>query len=83
MGKILGILLIVFAIWVGLTVYTEGTERAFGGFLARFAPASAEGPVGDTRAPLERVRDRANAARDRQLDRINRQVSPSGHAAED
>ena len=83
MGKIFGILLIVSAIWVGMTIYTEGTERAFGGLLARFVPATAEAQIGETRAPLERVRDRANAARDRQLDRINRGLSPPGHEQED
>ncbi len=83
MGKIFGIFLIVFAIWVGMTIYSEGMERAFGGLLVRFVPATAEARIGETRAPLERVRDRANAARDRGLDRIDRQLSPSGHEQED
>lgn len=34
MGKIFGILLIVVAIWVGLTIFNEGTHAAFGGLFA-------------------------------------------------
>ncbi len=77
MGKVFAILLIVFAVWIGLSIFTEGTDRAFGGLLSRFAPAPAEGQARDTRAPLERVRERAEAARDQQLDRIERQLSHS------
>ncbi len=75
MGKVFAILLIVFALWIGLSIFTEGTDRAFGGLLSRFAPVLAEGQSRDTRAPLERVRERAEAARDQQLDRIERQLS--------
>ena len=75
MGKVFAVLLIVFALWIGLSIFTEGTDRAFGGLLSRFAPALAEGQARDTRAPLERVRERAEAARDQQLDRIERQLS--------
>jgi hypothetical protein len=31
MGKIVGMLLMVVAIWVGMEVYNEGADRAFGG----------------------------------------------------
>jgi hypothetical protein len=34
MGKVFGILLIVVAIWVGLTIFNEGTDAAFGGLFA-------------------------------------------------
>ncbi len=77
MGKVFAILLIVFAVWIGLSIFTEGTDRAFGGLLSRFVPALAESQARDTRAPLERVRERAEAARDLQLDRIERQLSHS------
>ncbi len=75
MAKLFGILLIVFAIWVGLSIYTEGTDRAFGGLLTRFAPAAAEGQIRNTRPPLERIREKAQAAHDQQIDRIERQLS--------
>ena len=74
MGKLFGILLIVFAIWVGMSIYTEGTDRAFGGILARFAPAPAEGELHDTRPSLERIREKVQSARHEQLDRIERQL---------
>jgi hypothetical protein len=35
MGKVLGILAIVAAIWVSAEVYTKGTAGAFGGLLVR------------------------------------------------
>jgi hypothetical protein len=34
MGKVFGILLIVVAVWVGLTIFNEGTDAAFGGLFA-------------------------------------------------
>ncbi len=77
MGKVFAILLIVFAVWIGLSIFTEGTDRAFGGLLSRFAPVPAASQARDTRAPLERVRERAEAARTQQLDRIERQLSHS------
>jgi hypothetical protein len=43
MGKVLGILLIVGLIWVGLEIYTEGAERAFGGLLA--SPTARQAPA--------------------------------------
>ncbi len=77
MGKVFGILLIVFALWIGLSIFTEGTDQAFGGILSRFTPAPVAGQARDTRAPLERVRERAEAAREAQLERIERQLSRS------
>lgn len=71
MGRLFGILLILLGIWVGLEVYTEGADRAFGGFFARFSPG---GPDPDARTPLERIEDRAEAARDAQLGRLERQL---------
>jgi hypothetical protein len=41
MAKIFGILLIVVAIWVGLTIFNEGTDAAFGGLFASASKAQA------------------------------------------
>lgn len=39
MGRIFGILLIGLGIWIGLEIYLEGTQNAFGGaFASREAP---------------------------------------------
>lgn len=43
MGKIFGILLIVVGIWVGLTIFNEGTDAAFGGLLAGSKRSAADG----------------------------------------
>jgi hypothetical protein len=69
MGKIFGILLMVAGIWVGMTLYTEGTRDAFGGVFASFSDSQEQ-----TRAPLERIRDKLSSARRAQLERIERQV---------
>lgn len=43
MGKVFGILLIVVAVWVGLTIFNEGTDAAFGGLFAGSGEAVADG----------------------------------------
>jgi hypothetical protein len=58
MGKVFGILVIVVGVWVGLTVFTEGTDSAFGGLFA----GSDEEMADDRGQPLtrqveEQVRD--------------------------
>jgi len=52
MGKILGILLIVVAIWVGLTIFNEGTDAAFGGL---FASSSKDASDSSGRPVIRRV----------------------------
>ena len=74
MGKIYGIALIVVGIWVGMTIFTEGLDNAFGGI---FTKIGAE-PVGrDVRAPTERIRDRVQSAADERTERIERLVGDS------
>jgi hypothetical protein len=51
MGKIFGILLIVVGVWVGLTIFTEGTDHAFGGVFAGAKTAADDG----SGAPLPSV----------------------------
>jgi hypothetical protein len=58
MGKVFGILVIVVAVWVGLTVFSEGTDSAFGGLFAGSEKEIAEGrgqPL--TRQVEQQVRD--------------------------
>lgn len=69
-AKIFGMVLILVALWIGITIYTEGSERAFGGI---FAGLSGSEPQ-DLRSPLERIEESARSARDAQLDRIERQL---------
>ena len=42
MGRIFGILLMGLGIWVGLEIYLEGTQNAFGGAFASHRTASEE-----------------------------------------
>ncbi len=74
MSKVFGIALIVGLIWVGLEIYTEGTERAFGGVFARVGLVAASPDGQPAPSPLDRIRARATDARDAQVDRIERQV---------
>jgi hypothetical protein len=39
MGRVIGLLVAVVALWTALEVYTEGLGGAFGGAFAAFAPA--------------------------------------------
>ena len=58
--------------WLAIEVYTNGTQGAFGGALARLGPGG--GGSGQNVSTLERVRGSASGARDRQLNRIERQL---------
>jgi hypothetical protein len=70
MQKMIGIGIVVAVVWVGVTVYTEGIDNAFGGALAGFASKSA----GDATSTLKRIQRSASNARDRQLERVERQL---------
>jgi hypothetical protein len=57
MGKVFGILFMVLAIWVGIEIYTKGSQEAFGGALAWLG---GETPTEQTdgRSPMQRFGDR-------------------------
>lgn len=74
MGKAFGILLIVVAIWIGLEVYTEGVDGAFGGRLAFLAPAASRSAPADDRWAGERAADAFETAKDRRMDQIENQA---------
>jgi len=74
MGKVFALLLIAVGVYVGLTVYDEGVDRAFGGLFARSSASTTQAAV-----PLER--DDPGAA-DRAADaRIARESSPGSYRA--
>ena len=68
--KLLSFLFLGGCVWVAVEVYTQGTDRAFGGALAGLGSGSSS----QTGTPLERVRSSASGARDRQLQRIEGQL---------
>lgn len=74
MGKAFGILLIVAAVWVGLEVYTEGVRGAFDGRLAFLAPDTAVDEDTEHRWAGERAADAFRGARDRRIERVERQA---------
>jgi hypothetical protein len=71
MGKVIAIALIVIAIWVGLTIYTEGRDQAFGGLFARLLDSSRlDAPA--TRSTPDRALDAFQRAYDKSEDRVER-----------
>ncbi len=76
MGKLFGFVVILLGIWIGMTIFIEGTDRAFGGI---FASSGASSEVELTHvpggAPLERIRDRVRESRNGAGDRVDRALS--------
>ena len=71
MGKIIGLLMTVVGVWIGVEVYLNGTQNAFGGALA-FLEESDEGGARDTRTVPQRAGDKARRAHQQADDRRNR-----------
>jgi hypothetical protein len=75
MGKVIGIAMLVVAIWAGAEVYTKGTTDAFGGFFTSMgwveptaksgAPSTAGRRIG---ASVAGAQDEANDRLERMLD---------------
>ena len=72
MGKIFGILLLVVGIWVGLEIYTEGTQNAFGGAFAFLGESSDGDEMRDRRTAPQRAGDAVRSAQREAEQRRNR-----------
>lgn len=75
MGRLFGILAIVLFVWIGLEIYTKGTDQAFGGIFAGLTePISDYEPSRDGRSPVQRIGDKVRGdierGAERTLDRI-------------
>ena len=70
MGKLFGIILLVLGIWLGVEVFTEGVDGAFGGI---FASGSAD-EAPPTRSTSERAADSVRRAYSESVDRVDRQL---------
>ena len=58
MGRLFGIVLVLGAIYVGLTVYTEGIENAFGGAFSPIEPIDqGEEPLATHLTPAAQMAD--------------------------
>jgi len=63
MAKVIGILLLVLGVWVGIEVYTNGTQQAFGGALAWLdgSSSAASGDPAEQRSTIRRIEDKVRA----------------------
>ena len=61
MGKIIGLLMTVVGVWIGVEIYLNGTQNAFGGALA-FLDDADGGEVRDSRTVPQRAGDKARRA---------------------
>ena len=68
MGKLVGIVLVVIALWVGAEISTHGTNGAFGGLFA------SGDPVRDLRTTPQRLGDKARRSMQAGEDRVNRML---------
>jgi hypothetical protein len=75
MGKIFGILLVAIGIWVGLEIYTEGTQNAFGGAFAFLGESSEGDEMRDRRTAPQRAGDAVRSAHGEAEERRNRLLS--------
>lgn len=67
MGRVIGILLFVIALWVGLQIFTEGRDGAFGGaFSAEAGDAAPSAP------PTKRAEAAVKRAMQQSEDRVDR-----------
>lgn len=76
MQKLFGIAVIVGLIWLGLSIFTQGTQATFAWlpWVDQNAPAEP--------SPLERFRAKGESARDAAVQRVERQLGPDSGADE-
>lgn len=70
MGKAFALLLMVLAIWIGVSVYTEGSSRALGGLFVKLGFVDEESPEADP--VTDRVRGRVESLRRERAEREKR-----------
>ena len=76
MGKIFVFALIAVVIWVGATVYDEGSERAFGGLFARLSRTTAlDAPA--NRSTPDRAQDAFQRAWNKSEGRVEQALEQS------
>ncbi len=80
MGKVFGILAIVIGAWVGLTVYLEGVDHAFGGAFGFFAsePAGVAEDESAGRPVTDRAAHAFQRAWDKSEDRVDDALDQPG-----
>lgn len=74
MGKMIGILLVVVGIWLGLEVYQNGIQGAFGGALAGLRGSADEQGLRDPRSVPQRAGAAVERAHAEAQERLNRML---------
>ncbi len=64
MGKMFGLVVLVTALWVGMEVYQEGVDGAFGGAFADLSDSDGEQASRDGRSVPRRAGDKVQNALD-------------------
>jgi hypothetical protein len=80
MQKIFGVLLILLGVWVAIEVYTNGTDRAFGGLFAGHSRGQAS--VSESGPLTSRARDRVSGAYRTHEERTLNQVDSDNRPVE-
>ena len=70
MGKAIGLLLAVAAIWITVEVYTQGVSNAFGGRLAAFTGRNDAAPRGSTAQRVGAAVGRAHQEHDERYGKL-------------
>jgi hypothetical protein len=70
MGKAIGLLLAVVAIWITVEIYTQGTSNAFGGRLASVIGDGNAAPRGSTAQRVGAAVGRANQEHDARYEEL-------------
>ena len=74
MGKAFGILFIVGLLWVGVEIYTEGTEHAFGGAFASVGSETIRADEDSRLSTPQRAGRAWERAQEQANDRLERQL---------
>jgi hypothetical protein len=57
MTKAFGLIMLLVALYIGMTIYTEGIENAYGGIFAPIAPSDRESPMATHLTPAAGMAD--------------------------
>jgi hypothetical protein len=65
MAKAFGLIMMLIALYIGMTIYTEGIEQAYGGIFAPIAPSDGGSPMATHLTPAAEMADAPTEPRPR------------------
>ena len=65
MAKAFGLIMMLIALYIGMTIYTEGIEQAYGGIFAPIAPSDGGSPMATHLTPAAGMADAPTEPRPR------------------